>query len=99
MLWIDPTPLGFTLDELANRVRITGLNMGASRLVCHHQVTQEAVEDLISVVKQMKEEYAGKDPLSAPFDEEMSRMFAEGRWEKAVPHVKARQTAYAASKK
>lgn len=99
MLWIDPTPLGFTLDDLSVKVRAKGLNMGAARFVCHHQVTQEAVEDLLAVVKELKEEHAGKEPISAPLDSEMNALFAEGRWEKAVPHVKSRQTAYSAGKK
>lgn len=65
----------------------------------HHQITQAAVDDLIEVVRELKEEHAGKEPISAPVDEKVNLGYAEGRWEKAVPHVKARQTAYAASKK
>ncbi|ORY78091.1 pyridoxal phosphate-dependent transferase [Leucosporidium creatinivorum] len=100
MLWIDPSPLGFTLDELALKARSLGLNMGASRFIVHHQITEDAVQDLLRAVKELKEEHKGRETCSssAVVDERQNRAFAEGRWEGNVPHMSTRTTAYAARK-
>lgn len=97
MLWIDPSPLGFTLDDLAVKARSRGLNMGASRFIVHHQITDEAVRDLLQVVSELKEEKAGFS-AAEQVDEKQNRAFAEGRWEGRVPHMSTRTTAYSARK-
>lgn len=63
MVWVGTSPLGFSTAELTRR----GLDidngrkrviLGGSRIVLHFQITDEAVDDLIELVKTMKEEYA-----------------------------------------
>jgi threonine aldolase len=96
MLWIDPTPLGFTLDDLALKARSRGLNMGAARFIVHHQITDEAVRDLLQVVSELKEEHLAS--AKEKVDERVNRAFAEGKWVGRVPHMSTRTTAYSARK-
>ncbi|KAJ3574524.1 hypothetical protein NP233_g1715 [Leucocoprinus birnbaumii] len=58
MLFYDPTPLGINFDEIAERAGALPdpLVLGGSRLVVHIQTSEEAVEDFLSVVRQLAEE-------------------------------------------
>lgn len=66
MVWVDTQPLGFSTTELTRRAldidngrkRIV---LGGSRIVLHFQITDEAVDDLIQLIKDMKEEYANAE--------------------------------------
>jgi threonine aldolase len=90
MLWIDPTPLGFSSEALATRAREREITLGAARIVIHHQVAPQAVDDLIALVGDLKREYAsGPSPPPPPpalSDEEMARNRerSRGRWELGI---------------
>lgn len=86
MLWIDSTPLGFSLDDLANRARQRDITLGAARMVIHHQISPQAVDDLIALVGELKREHKSNKsdgdknaPLS---DKEVARNRerSEGKW-------------------
>lgn len=56
MVWFDPTPLGFTVEELAVRAKTRGITLGGTRIVVHLQITDEAIEQLILCAKELKTE-------------------------------------------
>ncbi|PPQ76180.1 hypothetical protein CVT26_009357 [Gymnopilus dilepis] len=58
MIFYDPSPLGVTYDEIADRASELPepLFLGGSRLVVHIQTSEAAVEDFLSVVRQLAEE-------------------------------------------
>lgn len=57
-LFYDPTPLGLNFDEIAERASALPdpLVLGGSRLVVHIQTSEEAVEDFLSIIRQLAEE-------------------------------------------
>ena len=66
MVWIDTQALGFSPQELARRALdfdsgTRRLTLGGARIVLHFQITKEAVDDLIELVKRMKDEYTSHD--------------------------------------
>lgn len=93
MVWVDTSPLGFSTAELTRR----GLDidngrkrviLGGSRIVLHFQITDEAVDDLIELVKTMKEEYAnggssktsnGAETSASPYDVSALRQALAGK--------------------
>ncbi|KAK4055903.1 OPT super [Microbotryomycetes sp. JL221] len=78
MLWIDPQSIGFTIYELAERAKLNGITLGSNRVVVHFQVTRQAVNDLIALVQEMKEEY--KDRPRKQIDQAQNERFAHGTY-------------------
>ncbi|TFY78955.1 hypothetical protein EWM64_g5055 [Hericium alpestre] len=58
MVFYDPTPLGVTYDEIFERGSKLPepLELGGSRLVVHVQTTEQAVEDLLTLLRALAEE-------------------------------------------
>jgi len=58
MLFYDPSPVGVTYDEIAERGSALSepLFLGGSRLVIHIQTSDAAVDDFLEVVRQLAEE-------------------------------------------
>ncbi|KXN84776.1 putative low-specificity L-threonine aldolase [Leucoagaricus sp. SymC.cos] len=58
MLFYDPTPLGINFDDIAERAAAMSepLVLGGSRLVVHIQTSEQAVDDFLSVVRQLAKE-------------------------------------------
>jgi len=58
MVFYDPTPLGLDFNEIADRASSLAepLVLGGSRLVVHIQTSEAAVDDLLSLIKQLAEE-------------------------------------------
>jgi threonine aldolase len=56
-LFYDPSPLGVTLDEIANEASrlLEPITLAGSRVVLHIQTTQQAVDDLLSVIRELAE--------------------------------------------
>lgn len=95
MVWVDTSPLGFSTAELTRR----GLDidngrkrvvLGGARIVLHFQITDEAVDDLIELVRTMKEEYANSknghgsklvngDEAASPYDVSALRQALAGK--------------------
>ncbi|KAL8287523.1 hypothetical protein RQP46_003381 [Phenoliferia psychrophenolica] len=81
MCWIDPTPLGFPLAGLVSRAKARGITLGGSRLICHFQISTEAVNDLINLVTEMKEEFKASSTPMGPLEQAQSQAYAVGQWE------------------
>mgnify|MGYP001603742100 FL=1 len=81
MLWIDPSPLGFTIWELVERAKTRGLRLGGNRIVVHIQVTEEAVRNLVEVVAELKEECKDKAEGLSAEEVEQNVRFAGGQFE------------------
>ncbi|BGP17744.1 hypothetical protein JCM10213v2_005786 [Rhodosporidiobolus nylandii] len=91
MLWIDPTPAGFSVAELAQRVwekKGVRLHTGWGRIVVHYQISEQAVEDVIEVARALAKE---RGKARAAWEKEMgdqeveaadlrSRSLAMGKW-------------------
>jgi len=93
MLWLDPSSLGFTISDLAQRAKTRGLTLGSNRIVVHHQVTREAVDDLIQLVADMKAEYADKPKRE--IDQAQNEMYARGEYTSAIqPPIARLGTSY-----
>ncbi|PWN43598.1 hypothetical protein IE81DRAFT_322256 [Ceraceosorus guamensis] len=60
MLFIDTAHLGFSLQELQERAAQLPkpIRLGAARIVIHHQTSAKAIEDLIDLVRSLREEFA-----------------------------------------
>ncbi|KAJ7630715.1 pyridoxal phosphate-dependent transferase [Roridomyces roridus] len=58
MIFYDPASVGVTFDEIADRASQLAepLVLGGSRLVVHIQTSESAVDDLLSVIRQLAEE-------------------------------------------
>ncbi|KAJ7225742.1 pyridoxal phosphate-dependent transferase [Mycena pura] len=58
MIFYDPAPVGVTFDEIADRASQLPepLVLGGSRVVVHIQTSESAVEDFLSVIRQLAEE-------------------------------------------
>ncbi|KAK4705027.1 threonine aldolase, partial [Phenoliferia sp. Uapishka_3] len=81
MCWIDPTPLGFPLTELIARAKARGITLGGSRIIVHIQITQEAVDDLVALVAEMKEEFKEHAVPLNPAEKAQTEAFSVGKWE------------------
>ena len=80
MLWIDPLPLGFDIWALVERAKLEGLRMGGFRIVIHIQTSQQACDDLVSLISRMKEECkAGAEEMSEE-EKLQNERFARGGW-------------------
>jgi threonine aldolase len=98
MVWIDPSLLGFSLSDLSERAKSRGITLGASnRIVVHLQITQEAVGDLIEVVRELKEECRGRLGEGKAVDGRLNRMYAEGRYDGGVELPRERFVTYGRS--
>lgn len=80
MCWIDPTPLGFTIDQLVTHAKTKGIRLGGTRIVVHFQITEQAIEDLVQVVRELKEMHNGAEALGEEVDQEENERFAKGDW-------------------
>jgi threonine aldolase len=97
MVWIDTQPLGFSAAELTRRAldydngrkRIV---LGGARIVLHFQISKQAVNDLIELLKLMKEEYTlpdgtikstalsnGQESSASPYDVQQLRRALAGK--------------------
>jgi threonine aldolase len=61
MVHVDPTPLGFSMTQLSDAaaqldepVRISGGGAGGGRLVLHHQIAEDAVQQLTALARRLK---------------------------------------------
>ncbi|GAA6050748.1 hypothetical protein JCM3770_006606 [Rhodotorula araucariae] len=93
MLWLDPSSIGFTIAELAQRAKTRGITLGSNRIVVHHQITREAVDDLLALVAEMKDEC--KDKPKREIDQEQNEMYAQGVYRTAIqPPIARLGTSY-----
>lgn len=57
MLWIDPSPLGFSNEELNERLeKRHGIKTWCPRIVVHHQIEPESIQRIVAVIEEMKRE-------------------------------------------
>lgn len=105
MVWIDPAPIGITMKQLkvaARERKAITVWEPRGRLVVHHQIDPQAVEDLIELVRELRDENlegakAWEERTGAKRAEEIrarSRMYAEGRWEGRIEGPPKRLPAY-----
>ncbi|GAA5890016.1 hypothetical protein JCM6882_009200 [Rhodosporidiobolus microsporus] len=95
MLWLDPSSLGFSIGDLAQRAKTRGLTLGSNRIVVHLQITREAIDDLLAVVAELKEERKGAEFEKRWIDEEQNQRFAKGAYEGAIqPPIARLGTSY-----
>ncbi|SCV74933.1 BQ2448_7962 [Microbotryum intermedium] len=79
MLWLQPTSIGFTIQELAERAKARHITLGSNRVVIHHQISPQALDDLIDLVKEMKDEF--KHAPRTPLDWDQNQRFAKGTYQ------------------
>ena len=96
MLWLDPTPLGFTIDELVVAARARGIRLGGTRIVIHIQIPAQVIEELIEIVKELKEMHAGDVVLTGEgeenyVDREENDRFAKGDWSSMTGYRKTKR--------
>lgn len=95
MLWIDTNHLGFAIWELATRAKERGIRLGANRLIVHHQVSEQATDDLVLLVTEMIAEHKDQAVHDGLYDEAISKRYARGEWEGApVKPMSYVKTAY-----
>ncbi|TIC27211.1 hypothetical protein E3Q11_02625 [Wallemia mellicola] len=64
MVFFDSSTIGFSLEEFIQRVKDrAGITISSNRIVVHHQITDEAVENLVQVAIEMSQEK--RNPLSS----------------------------------
>lgn len=84
MVWIDTTPLGFSVEQLVQRCATRGIRLGGTRIVVHIQITEGAVMDLIECVRELKSEHAemrdDEEFEREKVDETENQSFAAGDW-------------------
>lgn len=85
MLWLDPTPLGFSIDDLVAAARERGIRLGGTRIVIHIQIPSTVVDELIEVVKELKVKHEADVGMNAEgeenyVDSETNERFAKGDW-------------------
>lgn len=58
MVFFSPAPLGLTIDAVLARMSElpTPIQFMRERIVVHHQISPQAVEDLLAAMRQLKEE-------------------------------------------
>lgn len=94
MLWLDPSSLGFSISDLAQRAKTRGVTLGSNRIVVHHQITREAVDDLLQLVADMKDEFKDQ-PNKRVIDLEQNQMYARGEYTTAIqPPIARLGTSY-----
>ena len=95
MLWLDPSSLGFPITTLAERAKTRGLTLGSNRVVVHHQITREAVDDLIQLVSDMKDEFKDRDEPKREIDQEQNLLYAQGVYQRPIePPIARLGTSY-----
>lgn len=95
MLWIDTTPLGFSLDQFAAKAAERGLRVGGSRIVIHFQASDLAVKELVEIVQSLKDEFASVAPGMDAEEQKRNVLFSQGKWEIVpVPRVKRMGVTY-----
>lgn len=93
MLWLDPSSLGYPITTLAERAKTRGITLGSNRVVVHHQVSREAVDDLIQLVADLKEEF--KDAPRREIDAEQNKLYAQGVYNRPIePPIARLGTSY-----
>ncbi|KAJ2928867.1 hypothetical protein H1R20_g8224, partial [Candolleomyces eurysporus] len=77
MIFYDPSSVGVTYEEIAQRgsAHPEPLILGGSRLVVHIQTSEEAVEDFLSIVRQLAQEK--KDAGFVPTDDAAAGAFKD----------------------
>lgn len=105
MVWIDPAPIGITMRQLKVAARERkGITMWEprGRLVVHHQVDPKAVEDLIDLVGELRDENRERAEKwrretgdeRAEEIRRRSRMYALGQWQGRIEGPPKRLPAY-----
>ncbi|GAA5820963.1 hypothetical protein JCM3770_006150 [Rhodotorula araucariae] len=104
MVWLDPAPIGASMRELQLRAAERGITLGAprGRVVLHFQIDDQAVDDLLEVVRALKHEKADEarawvERVGVEHADEVmrrSRMFADGRWEGRIEGPRRSLPAY-----
>ncbi|MBW0496688.1 hypothetical protein O181_036403 [Austropuccinia psidii MF-1] len=59
-VFIDPSPIGINIKELCARAESLNIRIGGSRMIVHHQINPKAIEGLLKLVEEMKEEVEAK---------------------------------------
>lgn len=78
MIWLDTTPMSAPMSELIAHARESkGITINSTRLVLHHQLTDEAVDDFVQVVRDVMSR--GKAQVTDAQREKWAR-FARGEW-------------------
>ncbi|CEQ41260.1 SPOSA6832_02938, partial [Sporobolomyces salmonicolor] len=94
MLWLDPSSLGFPISTLAQRAKLRGITLGSNRIVVHHQITREACDDLIALVRELKEEFKDAENKRV-IDQAQNLRFAQGTYEGQIqPPIARLGTSY-----
>lgn len=94
MLWINPASIGFSIQELATRAKSRNITLGSNRVVVHFQVTRQAVDDLIELVREMRDECKDREGKLV-IDEEQNQRFAKGTYEGVIqPPIARLGTSY-----
>ena len=76
------------LADRAGQLESGPLRVGGSRLVLHHQISEEAVNDLLSLLASLKKEHGAKGVLNGHEDwNAESEAFANGKGLDWVPPV------------
>jgi threonine aldolase len=63
MVFLDVSPLGFTIADLcegAAALKPYPITLTSSRLVLHHQIVDQTVDDFVDLIKQLKEQHKDK---------------------------------------
>lgn len=105
MVWIDVAPIGISMKQLKVAAQERkGITMWEprGRLIVHHQIEPQAVEDFIDLVRELRDENlegakAWEERTGADRADEIrrrSRMYAEGKWEGRVEGPPKRLPAY-----
>ncbi|GAA5893487.1 hypothetical protein JCM5296_007470 [Sporobolomyces johnsonii] len=94
MLWLDPSSLGFPISTLAARAKPRGITLGSNRIVVHHQITREACDDLIALVRELKDEFKDAENKRV-IDQAQNLRFAQGTYEGQIqPPIARLGTSY-----
>lgn len=91
MLWLDPSPLGFDIWVLVERAKLQGLRLGGSRLVIHIQTSGAAVQELIELVRELKEEFKEQRIGMTKEEGESNLRFSKGIWDGMPEPIKAKR--------
>ncbi|CAH7690616.1 pyridoxal phosphate-dependent transferase [Phakopsora pachyrhizi] len=59
-VFIDTNPIGISSDELSKRAEEVNIRLGCSRIIVHIQIEPNAINDVISLVKKIKNEKTTK---------------------------------------
>jgi threonine aldolase len=84
MVFVDVSPLGFTTADLCKAgaaLQPFPIVISSSRLVLHHQITDQTLDDVVALVKDLKEQHEGHARRPDPALMKASLANAEGRHE------------------